>query len=299
MYIPKGNILIDEVAFPFDELEPMMMNLQNDGFTGYIKITNPASSSYIFMNGGQMGKAIDVNSDTGSMNVYDVPRLMNRLRTKELTVSSFVLSSRMISVLSNFFTFQQHYKDYEVRRRDMTRVLEGLENGKSSGIIKVSTKNGVYAFLVTSGELLSDRFSRQYGEIICGIDELKVRLEEIEQYGAVISVYAEKDEEIENRRRQKDEELEKIRDVSIKLDGGFLSSFRSSDIVKVDEYTLREWGIDAKATFTVEIETQRGELFQYKCQASGKRMNSYAGVSKAMMEHMKVAENDIVSIRPV
>lgn len=296
MYIPKGNVLIEDVAFPFEELEPMMVNLQSDGFTGYILVKTADSSSYIFINGGQMGKALDVNNSTGSVNVYDVARLLKRLRTKELLVSSYVLSGRMVSVLSNFFTFQQHYVDYEVRRRDMARVLEGLESGKCSGVIKVSVKNGVYAFLVSGGELLSDRFSRQYGEIICGIDEVKVRLEEIEQFGATISVYAEKDEEIENRRRQKDEELDKIREVMIKQESSF---FRGGEIVKIDEYTLREWGIDSKASFTVEIETQRGELFQYKCQASGKRMNSYAGVTKSMMEHMKVAENETVSIRPI
>lgn len=294
MFIPKGNILIEEEPLPFAELEPMLGNLQADEFTGYVLIKTQESEAFIFMNGGQTSKAIDVNSASGTISVYYVERLLNRVRSKELLVSTYVLSSRMVKILSGFFAFQQQYIEYEVRRRDMNRVLESLESNKCSGIIKVATKKGVYYLLVSSGELLSDRFSRSYGEIVCGVDEIRVRLDDIDQMGAMISVYAEKDEEIENRRIQKDDELDKIKELYIKSESSF---FRGGDIVKVDEYVVREWGIDAKTTFNVEVETQDGDTYEYKCQAA-KGRNNLACVTKAMMEHMHVAENEMVFVRP-
>lgn len=295
MFIPKGNVLFDEVQMPYEEFEAMLANLKNDGFTGYVLVKTANSSSYIFINGGVSDKVLDVNGANGTVNVYFEDRFLNRLRSKELLVSTYVLSGRMVDILSLSFTFQQQYMDYEVRRRDMTRVLEGLESGKCSGIIKVATKNGVYFFLVSGGEILNDRFSRQYGEIICGLEEVKARLEEIEQYGATISVYAEKEEEIDNKRRQKDEELDKLKDLMIKQESGL---FRTSELVKVEEYIVREWGLDTKSTFNVEIETQNGDSFVFKCQA-GRKMGGYAGVTKAMMERMKVAENETIFIRPI
>ncbi|MBQ7568845.1 hypothetical protein IJT17_08580 [bacterium] len=295
MFIPKGNILIDEVSLPFEELEPMLNNLQNDGFTGYVLIKTTDSSSYIFMNGGQMDKAIDVDAASDAINVYYVQRLLNRVQNKQLLVSTYVLSSRMVSVLSMFFAFQQQYAEYEVRRRDFAKVLEGLESSQSSGFIKVATKSSAYFLLLSGGEVLSDRFSRQYGEIVCGVDEVKARFDEIERNGATISVYAEKDEEIENRRIQKDDELEKIKELMIRAETRFLGG---GDVVKVDDYVVRGWGIDAKASFNVEVENQNGDVYEYKCQAA-KRMGGYAGVTKAMMERMGVSENEMVFVKPI
>ncbi len=295
MIIPKGNIFIEDVGLPFGEIEPMLENLQNDGFTGYVLISTPDSQSYIFINGGQMDKALDIDSASGAITVYYVPRLLNRVRNKEILVSSYVVSSRIVNVLSGMFAFQQQYAEYEVKRREMNKVLESLASDHCSGIIKVSNREGTYFLLVSGGALLTDRFSRYYGQIVCGVDEVKERLDDIDSRGATITVYAEKDEEIENRRMQKDDELERIKELMVRVESGF---FRGGDIVTVDEYIVREWSIDAKLTFNVEIETSNGDLYEYKCKAA-KKMGGYAGVTKAMMENMHVQENESIYVRPI
>ena len=295
MIIPKGNIIIEDEAFPFVEIEPMLGNLQADGFTGYVLISSAEAQAFIFVNAGQTDKAFSIDNASGSVSVYDVERLLRRLSSQELRVSSYVLSARMVSVLNGFFAFQQQYVEYEVKRREMKKVLEGLESSHSSGVIKVATREGAYYLLVAGGELLTDRFSRWYGEVICGVDEVKLKLEEIEARGATITVYAEKDEEIENRRRQKDDELEKIKDFMVKIEGGFL---RSGDVVHVDDYAVREWGIDSKTAFNVEVETPTGEVREFKCQGS-KKMGSYIGMTKAMVNDLGLAENEVVTVRPL
>ena len=295
MFVPKGNILIEEVPLPFEELEPMLTNLQTDGFTGYVLVRTADALCYIFMSGGQTDKALSIDIASDDISVYRVDRMLNRLRGKDLMVSTFVLSARMVEVMSGLFAFQQQYNEYEVRRRDMNKVLEGLESSGSTGIIKVATKDGIFFLLIANGQVLSDRFSRQYGEIVCGTDEIKLRLDDLDKRGAMISVYAEKEEEIQNRRIQKNNELEKIKEFTVKQEGGM---FRSADMVRVEDYVVREWDLDPKTTFTVEIETQDGTQREYKCQAA-KKMGNYAGVTKKMMEEMNVTENDIIFIRPI
>lgn len=295
VFVPKGNILIEDVTLPFEELGPMLTNLQTDAFTGYVLVRTADACCYIFMSGGQTDKAMSVDAASDDISVYRVDRMLNRLRGKELMVSTFVLSARMVEVLSGLFAFQQQYNEYEVRRRDMNKVLEGLEASESTGIIKVATKDGAYFLLVSGGQLLNDRFSRQYGEIVCGTDEIKMHLDDIDKRGAMISVYAEKEEEIQARRIQKNNELEKIKEFMVKLEGGM---FRSADLVKVEDYVVREWDLDPKSTFTVEIETQDGTQREYKCQAA-KKMGNFAGITKKMMEEMNVAENDTIFIRPI
>lgn len=297
MIIPKGNVLIEDVELPFAEVEPMLSNLQADCFTGYVSIVTPNAQAYIFMSGGDTDKALEVDNASGNVNVYEIGRLLKRLINKQLLVSTYVMSAAMVKVLGGMFAFQQQYVDYDVKRREMKKVLEGLDGGVCSGMIKVASREDTYFLIVSGGQLLTDRFSRRYGQVICGVEEVKMQLERIDEYGASITVYAEKDEEIEEQRRQKDDELEKIKDLMIRPESGF-GLFRSSDLVKVDEYVVREWGIDSKSAFNVEVENKDGEVFEFKCQAT-RRMGGYAGVTKAMMERMHVVENEIVSIHPV
>ena len=93
-----------------------------------------------------------------------------------------------------------------------------------------------------------------------------------------------------------EEELEKIKTFVVKTDGGFL---RANDVVRVDNYIVREWNIaDVKSTFPVEIETQDGSLYEYKCQA-GAKFADRAGLTPAMMKKMGLVEGDTISIRPL
>ena len=294
MQVPKGNILIEDETLPFSDINTMLTNLEEDGFTGYVKLDLQGSNGLIFYNAGTMTRAMEVAPTSGSASVHLLPRLLNRIKNRELPTSTYVTSSQIVSVLGGLFAFQPLYLDYEVKRRELKKVLTNLETGAYSGIIKMASREGTYFLLMDRGELVTDRFSREYGQVLCGTEAVSELLDYVHKNGATINVYAEKFAEIENRRRQKEEELEKIKQLIAKTDSGF---FRAGDVVKVDEYIVREWGIDAKAIFNVELETPEGDLYEYKCQAA-RKMGGYAGLAPAMLKKMGLKEGDLVTIRP-
>ena len=156
---------------------------------------------------------------------------------------------------------------------------------------------GTYYLAIDNGEVVRDRFCYNYGEILSGTEAVDRILNfEFDSEGATMSVYAERVEEIDIKRSAKEEELEKIKTLIVKSDGGFL---RAADVVKVDNYIVREWNIaDVKSTFSVEIETPDGSLYEYKCQA-GSKFGDRAGLTPAMMKKMGLAEGDNISIRPL
>lgn len=295
MLVPKGNILIEDVELSADSIEEMLRNLEQEQFTGYSKFDLGESSCYIFFSGGGMTRALEVNIGSGATSVHLVPRMVNRLRERDVKVSSYVTSPAIVSVLSGVFAFKPQFLDYKVNKRELKKVLDDLQSTKASGVIKISSREGTDFLLVGRGELVTDRFCQRYGEILCGTEAVRERLESVSKNGATINVYAEKADEIENRYRQKEDELEKIKQLVAKQDGGFL---RAGDVVKVDEYAVREWGMDAKATFNVELETSTGDLYEYKCQAA-RKMGSYAGLAPAMLKHMGIREGELLSIRPL
>lgn len=295
MQVPKGNILIEDETLPFSDINTMLTNLEGDGFTGYVKLDLQDSAGLLFFSGGALSRALEVDSATGSASMHLLPRLLNRVKNRDLPVSTYVTSAQIVNVLGGLFAFQPLYLDYEVKRRELKKVLTSLETGEYSGIIKMASREGTHFLLMDRGELVTDRFSREYGQVLCGTDAVSELLDHVHKTGATLNVYAEKAAEIENRRRQKEEELEKIKQLIARQDGTF---FRAGDIVKVDEYIVREWGLDAKSTFNVELETTEGDLYEYKCQAA-RKMGGYAGLAPAMIKKMGIKEGDLITVRPV
>ncbi|MCR4784241.1 MAG: hypothetical protein K6A35_06950 [bacterium] len=297
MYIPKGNILIEDVDLSNEDMREMQANLSNDGFTGYIKLDLENSSAYLFYDGGAVLQVLEVDSATGAINLQLEQRLMNRIKLDTIKCSSYVTSKRVVHVLMGLFAFQSLYLDYAIKQRDMPRILEKLRDGSYNGLMKLSTREGTCYLAIDHGEILRDRFCYNYGEILSGYDAVDHILNfEFDSEGATMSVYAERLEEIEAKRSAKEEELEKIKTLIVKSDGGFL---RASDVVKVDNYIVREWNIaDVKSTFTVEIETPDGSLYEYKCQA-GAKFGDRAGIPPAMMKKLGVVEGDSISVRPL
>jgi hypothetical protein len=295
LQVPKGNTLIEDEMLPYSDINTMLANLVEDGFTGYVKLDLQDSSGLLFYSEGNLVRAMEVDPASGSASVHLLPRLLNRVKNRDLAVSTYVTSAPIINVLGGLFAFQPLYLDYEVKRRELKKVLTDLESGEYSGIIKMASREGTYFLLINRGELVTDRFSREYGQVLCGTDAVSELLDYVHKNGATLNVYAEKATEIENRRRQKEEELEKIKQLIARQDGTF---FRAGDIVKVDEYIVREWGLDAKTTFNVELETSDGDLYEYKCQAA-RKMGGYAGLAPAMIKKMGIKEGDLITIRPV
>lgn len=297
MYIPKGNILIEDVSLSYDNMREMQTNLSNDGFTGYVKLDLENSSAYVFYDSGAVAQVLEVDNATGLVSLQLEQRLLNRIKLDEIKCSSYVTSKRIVNVLTGIFAFQPLYIDYEVKKRDMPRILEKMQDGGYSGLMKLSTREGTYYLAVDNGEVVRDRFCYNYGEILSGTEAVDRILNfEFDSDGATMSVYAERVEEIDIKRSAKEEELEKIKTLIVKSDGGFL---RAKDVVKVDNYIVREWNIaDVKSTFSVEIETPDGSLYEYKCQA-GSKFGDRAGLTPDMMKKMGLAEGDNISIRPL
>lgn len=295
MQVPKGNPLIEDVALSFTDLNIMLSNLEHDQFTGYVKLDLQDSEGLIFYNLGSMTRALEVNPASGSAEVHLLPRLLNRIKGRELETSTYVLSTQIVGVLSGIFAFQPLYLDYEVKRRELKKVLNNLESGEYSGIIRMASREGTQYLLMDRGELVTDRFSREYGQILCGTDAVSSLLDYVHKNGATLNVYAEKASEIENRRRNKEDELEKIKQLIARQDAGI---FRAGDVVKVDEYIVREWGIDPKAVFNVELETTEGDLYEYRCQAT-RKMGGFAGLAPQMIKKMGIKEGDLITVRPI
>ncbi|GMU57787.1 MAG: hypothetical protein AMXMBFR33_69330 [Candidatus Xenobia bacterium] len=295
--LPKGNPLIEDIALQHHDVSEMLNNLEQDEFTGYVKFEAAGSlRGYFFFNHGTIFRAVEMERADATPIVRMVPRLMNRTKSyHEVSTSSYVMSPRLVNVLGSMFAFKPLFIDYEVKRKELKKVLGKIEQDEYSGIMRVQLPDEAVFLLMERGTPVIDQFAKRYGDVLCGTEAVSNLLDYIHKNGSTIQVHVEKAGEIEYRVKRIEEDLDKIKQLIVKNDAGFL---RAQDIVKVAEEIVRDWGYDLKSTFTVEMETSTGQIFEYKCQ-SGKKLAGYVGLHTNMMKSMGLNEGDVVNIRPL
>jgi len=290
--LPKGNPLIEKVQLPFPDVNVMINNLEQQGFTGFVKLELYKVDGIIFFVHGTMVRAIEM--DESSNKVLPLARILNRLKKKEVNTSTFVLSPRVVGVMSMIFAFQPLYLDYEVRQKELKKVMTTLEADSYTGIIEVKSRDGVSYLLIDKGEIVTDSFAKEYGQIVCGTETVSTFLDFISKEGAVINIFAEKQDEIDNKKRLIEEELEKIKQLIVKEEGGF---FKPGDTFWVDEYIVQEWGIRNTRNLQLELETPEGVVHIVKG-ALKKKLGGYISATGGLLKKMKLKEGDLVSIKP-
>ncbi|MBI3925904.1 MAG: hypothetical protein HY319_10225 [Armatimonadetes bacterium] len=273
----------------------MLSNLEQDAFTGYVSLKMEGGDGFVFFSRGTVVRAVETQNS--EFKVRMLPRILNKVKqVSEVATSSYVLSSNIVEVLSALFAFKPLYIDYQVKRKELKKVLTNLEHDEMSGVLEVrEAEQSLVYLLLERGNLVTDRFTSSYGDIVCGTEEVSSLLDHIHKNGAMIQVYAEKAHEIENKKRMIEEDLEKIRQLIVKSESGM---FRDKETIKVAEEIVREWGLDVKSTFRVEVETGSGDLYSYKCQGA-RKLGGYASLHTMMLNSMGVKDGDLVNVRPL
>jgi len=290
--LPKGIPIIEKIALPFADISTMKENLEHQKFTGYIRLDFPKQSGFIFINDGVTTGMVEVEEPL--VRAISQSRLLNRAKRKEVETSSYVLPSQMVSVLSVVYTFRPLHEEQEVRKKEFNKILETLENDNYTGFMKVVSPERNAFLLLEKGKLLTDNFNTDFGEILCGAEAVNQFLESVGKTAATVSVMAEKAEEIDAKKRAAREEMEKIKQLSVKLDTGF---FKSGDIARIEENYFKEWGEKPGSNIQVEVETPTGILYKIKG-TSGKRLGTSILLSEKMASKLKVAEGDVLSVNP-
>lgn len=298
MILPKGNPLIEKITLPFSDINIMVQNLESQGFTGYALLEIFKTEGVMFFTHGENIRAIEIDeseSKESKIKVLKPARLINKVKNKEIPVSTYVLSAQIVSVLSNLFSFEPLYKEYEVKKKEFKKVLSALEADNITGILEVITKAANHVLLIDHGKIVTDSFANEYGQILCGLDAVNDFLDVIFREGARINVFAEKADEIEFKKRTVQEDLEKERQLIAKTMGGLI---KSADTVKVEEHLVKEWGLKPSSTFTVEAESPDGKIYTLKC-SGGRNIGVNLSIGAALMRKMNIKDGDLINVRPV
>jgi len=290
--LPKGNPLIERVTLPFPDINIMINNLEEQGFTGYARMELYRLEGVVFFLHGGIIRAMEIGDN--SVQVFPYQRVMNKVKKKEVPVSTYILASQMVGVLSNCFAFQPVYQDHPLKKKEWEKVHKTLEEESYTGVIDLKVRDTSHSLILDRGKIFTDNFTREYGQILCGTEAVHELLARINRDGATLGVMAEKAQEIEARKQIVQQELERIRQLIVKGETGI---FRSKDELKVEEGIMREWGVSAKS-FNVEVELPDGDLIEARCSA-GRKLGGYIAVPAQVMKKYNLNDGEVLSVRPM
>jgi len=293
MDIPHGNPLFENKDLSFADIRTLLENLEQEGFTGYIDFSGENSTLIIFFNHGRMLRGFEARKEGLKANIPE--RLIGRIKGKGSITSVYIFSSMLVGVLSNFFAYKSLYLDYAAQKKEFNRILDGLEKDEYSGIIQIITSDQKYYLVLDHGKVVLDEFAENYAQIICGTGEYNKLLQLLNNNSLKINVLGERAKIVEEKRRNLEENLGKMKQLSIKKERGM---FSGGVEVKVDEYLLHEWRVKPGGNIPVEIETADGNSYVFKC-GGVKKLGSYIALSKNVLAKYKFQEGQPVTVKPV
>lgn len=281
------------------DLRTMVDNLCADGFSGYVKFDlNNGKDAYVFVANGDQVRAFEFNGARSEFKVARPDRLINMAGNGgRVRAWSYVLSSRLAGVLGQSFAFKPQYRDYQVRKKELKKVLDNMTHDSHSGFLQFDLSDGRAVVVLDRGEPIHDQFISQYGEILCGRDVITNLFDYVYAQGAQIHVFTEKQHELENRNRRVDEDLDKMVSLNVKaVSGGLFGG--GKDILKLDSEYARSWGFNGKTTFQVAIEDGDGRVMgPYKAQGASKK-GSLLEIPQKMVADLGLSESQEVTVYP-
>ncbi len=294
--LPRGNPLFENKTLAVSDIEQMLENLLSEEFVGVVQMKLASATGFFVLRNGKILRALEGTS-RGALVARLPARIYALMRQRSTAeVSVFVMSEAMVSVLSTAFAFTAFMPDKRIDKKELKSVLSTLDSNKLTGFMRVMGPSGFTYLLVEDGEILTERFAEKYGEIVCGPIQVSALLDHVHENGSRISVRAEKTDTIDRKSEEVDLDLSRIRQLTLKKASAL---FRSAEEVKLSEDVFREWGVDTKAAFEVELETADGRMFTYKCKSGNSRLGQRVEVHSNMLKDMSVNEGDLVNVRPI
>lgn len=296
LLLPRGNPLIENLTLPVADIEQMLENLLAEEFVGVVQMKLASGTGYFVIRSGSILRALEGTS-RGALVARLPARIYALLRQRSTAeVSTFVMSEAMVSVLATAFAFTPVMSDKRVEKRELPNILASLDSDRLTGFMRINGPSGARYLLVDEGEILTERFAEGYGDIVCGPAQVSALLDHVHENGSKITIRAEGTEAIDRKSEEVNLDLSRIRQLTLKK-GSTL--FRSAEEVKLSEDVFREWGVDVKATFEVELETADGRMFTYKCKSGSPRLGHRVEVHSNMLKDMNASEGDFVNVRPI
>lgn len=299
MNLPKGNALFERQFLTSGDIKILMDNLSEQKFSGYIQLeVGDASRKWrgvMFYSMGLVKTAIDV-THVENYKLLRTSVLINKIKQAGASVSVYILSPKLVDVLSNIHLLSKIYDKSPLKKKELRKMLDEAEENMTYAVVELSARGNTNLLVMEQGHFVFDSFADYYGGILVNQDKIDEFVDFLVRNGGTISMSAAAQADMKAKELEANRIIENERELMVKKAGGM---FGAND-VKIDESVFRSWPIPKQSKFVmVDISSPTGFIFSnIKC-VPAKNIGQAISLPDSHMKQMGVRENDTLLVRPV
>ncbi len=294
MILPVGNPLFEHTNLSLMDVQVLMDNLANNKFSGYLALEHDRKlRGGFFYSHGIIKNAFEID-EKDHIKLIKNQRLLNKMKVRPYVISTYVLSPKIVDVLSSVYVYEYVYRDYDIKKKDFKKLLSSIEIDAVSGFAVIYVQGESRELIFSHGKVVTDSFANEYGRILCQPEQFTAFVSRVMNDGARMSLFGEKSDNIETKEIAARQALENEKELRVKIMGGLI---KSNDAIKVEENFYKDWGIKPSATIQVEIEAPDGMVYVVKC-SSGKNLAGNVMIPSALLKKFNLTESSIINLKP-
>lgn len=196
-YIPKGKPMHEKLSTSFVRVEALLEELQSQGFTGYIVMTFPQSSGYVFVRGGQVLNAAEFSERERRVGKQVREHLFHLAQQAKGTVSVYFLPDDIVTALSGIADGEAVYENLTSDFASLSKLIQRLAKERRTYFVSLcftdQPETGGLAYI--EGDRVEAVCSAESG-LVTGTEGLQRLIDESERRMASFAVYRAKVTEV-------------------------------------------------------------------------------------------------------
>ena len=311
MNLPKGNKLFDKQELDMDSIKKLTDGLAQNKFSGYIELEVPANNwkSVLFYVDG-VDKAVfefDVNNNKYRL-MKSAPRILTKLRdsfpNSLPVVSVYILSEKLVSVLYNFYYFNDYTTNRQYfNKKDFDKLLNDAKDNSMYCLWDMDARGQKNLLVMGQGEFISDPYADYFGDILTSPEKVDEFVSFVRAKGGYVTMAGMSMED----KIKRDEDTKRI----VKLEKELtVKVVKKGDMIEVDWATILSWAqLGALEKYgnnipegglPIDITTPAGNTMNTRCTSNpkGKYSESSVIIPQDFVSILKVKDGEEISVVP-
>lgn len=189
-YIPKGKPMHEKLSTTFVRMEGLLEELKSENFSGYIYLTFPQTSGYLFIQDGKVINAAEIAGQAQRAGMAIHEQLLRLSQQAKGTLSVYYLQSEIVQTLAGIADGEAVYNNLTSDWASLAKLIKKLASERKTYFINlvfeaVNKKRGL---IFVEGDKVEAACSTGEDELI-GAEALARLTKDSETEVAIFSVY--------------------------------------------------------------------------------------------------------------
>ncbi len=187
-YIPKGKPMHEKLSTKFVRMEGLLEELQAESFNGYIMLSFPQTSGFLFIQDGKVINAAEITGSDQRAGMAIEEQLLRLSQQTKGTLSVYYLQKEIVQTLAAIADGEAVYHNLTSDWANLGKLIKKLSGERRTYFINLAFEETARGLIFVDGEKIEAACTAG-GDHLLGADALTRLTQDSEATIATFSVY--------------------------------------------------------------------------------------------------------------